>query len=197
LKHQLIHIPKTGGTALYVFLQRVYPEHFEEFMYPGQPPHELKANFVPNPVVIVRDPFERILSLFRYWKSGSEMFSEGDRSAVPLSSFLQEVNIFNVWTGYTGPEHLLPQTYWVSPESHRKSIVIRYREDLDSSMRELVDYLGLAEPEESVPRMNVTLNREPIEVSDADMKVIRFRYATDFLLWERANKHPDRFKKVI
>jgi len=195
--HQLIHVPKTGGTSLYVFLVQMYPEHFQEFMYAGQPPHELKAKFVPKPVVIVREPVDRLFSMFRYWRSGSEMFSGEKRLDMSFSSFLDEVNVFNIWKAYIGPEHLLPQTYWISPDSYKKTILIRYREDLDGPMRELVRHVGLPEPEEPLPRLNVTLDREPPEVSDADMEKVFQRYKTDFILWEMANKRQDLFEKVI
>lgn len=194
---QLIHIPKTGGTSFYLFLVRWYPEHFQEFMYRGQPPHELKAAFVPHPLAIVRDPLERVLSLYRYWRSGSDMFPEPCRSNASFSSFLSEVNIFNVWKTYIGPEHLLPQTYWVSPESYGKTILVRYESDLGRAAKSLLSHLGLPDPMEPLPRANVTIDQDPVEVSDSDMETILQRYGTDFILWDQANEHPELFEKVI
>jgi Sulfotransferase family len=198
--YQLIHVPKTGGTALYNFLHDNFPEVFFEYMYEGQRPHELKAMSVRNPIVIVRDPLERIVSVYRYWLSGSEIYKEKDgdtKRELSFSEFLDDINIFNVWSSYVGAEHILPQSCWMDPASYSKSIVIKYRKDLSSSMGALLEYLGMDIPDGHMTRINITSNSEEVKITDEDRQKIMERYWCDFLLWHDMNNSKEKFKKVI
>ena len=195
MKYQFVKIPKTGSTAFYSCLSANYPEVFVETMYENQPPHELKANSCPSPIVIVREPVERIVSIYRYWLSGSEMFNDVKRE-MSFSEFLDSINIFNIWTSYTWVEHILPQIRWIPPEAHHKTIVIKYKNDLTGSMNLLLGYLNLP-PIATVPKINISNNKEEIEIFEKDLIKIRERYSQDFLLWEEIKQCSNRFNAVI
>ena len=198
--YQLVHVPKTGGTALYNFLHDNFPDVFREYMYEGQRPHELKAMSVQNPIIIIREPFDRIASVYRYWRCGSEIYNEkdgGTKRELSFSEFLDDINIFNVWSSYVGAEHILPQSCWMDPTSYSKSIVIKYRKDLSSSMGALLEYLGMNIPDEQMSKINITSNSDEIKITDGDRQKIIERYWCDFMLWYDLHNNKDKFKKVI
>lgn len=198
--YQLIHVPKTGGTAFYTFLQENFPNVFREYMYEGQRPHELKAISVKNPIVIIREPFERIFSIYRYWRSGSEMFLRNlkePKSELSFCEFLDDVNIFNVWSSYIWVDHLLPQCYWLGPDDYSKTIVIKYRKDLSACMGALLEYLELEVPEKTIEKVNVTLDCFDYEISQTEKQKIIDRYDCDFELWNNLCSNKSMFRKVI
>ena len=169
-------------------------------MYAGQRPHELKAISVQNPIVIIREPYERIFSVYRYWRAGSEIYGRKPKESKPelsFSEFLDEINIFNIWSSYIGAEHLLPQSCWLSPDAYSKTIVIKYRNDLSASMGSLLEYLGLGVPDKVMCKMNVTLDSSQIEISQNEKQKIIDRYWCDFVLWYDLNNKKEKFKKVI
>ena len=185
---------------MYNFLQDNFLGVFQEYMYEGQRPHELKAISVQNPIVIIREPYERIFSVYRYWRAGSEIYGRKSNESKPelsFSEFLDEINIFNIWSSYVGAEHLLPQSCWLEPAAYSKAIVIKYRKDLSASMSSLLDYLRLSVPDRVVPKMNVTLDYSQIEISQNEKQKIIDRYWCDFVLWHDLNNNKEKFKKVI
>mgnify|MGYP001308426583 CR=1 FL=1 len=73
-KYTFIHPTKTGGSALEFYFKKNYSNK----IYNNG--HSLKCNSSANPIIIIRDPIDRIISMYKYWKNGAdERTIEGPR----------------------------------------------------------------------------------------------------------------------
>jgi hypothetical protein len=71
----LVHIPKTGGQSLRKLLHG--GQCADSLIHEGANAHELTESRViaagKRPIVILREPLERLHSAFLFWRHGSEM----------------------------------------------------------------------------------------------------------------------------
>ena len=65
--YTFVHPTKSGGTSLLNTILAHYSEYFKEMG------HKYTCN-EENPVIVIREPFDRFLSMFNYWKYGSEKY---------------------------------------------------------------------------------------------------------------------------
>lgn len=198
MKHQLVHIPKTGGCAFHNFLWDKYPDYFELMG------HEFAVKSSKNPIVIVRNPLDRVSSIYQFWANGSDMFEK--RLELTFQEFLEGANeIINsipldekdLVANHALMLHILPQSRWIEKEDYSKCIVVRYQKDLGKSLENLVDYLDLPPFTEKLKEANVTKDKVEMRFSIQDFKKILNIYAQDFILWQEVAQNPWKFKKVI
>ena len=67
-KFTFVHPTKCGGTSVENFLNKYYSKYFYTNV------HFNKCENNNNSILIVRDPVDRFKSMYKYWKSGSEIF---------------------------------------------------------------------------------------------------------------------------
>lgn len=203
--HTFVHPTKTGGTAVEQYFKR---HHSKSVRGAG---HIHTCANSQNPVVIVREPMDRFVSMFRYWRNGA---MDGAYTRPPgwvsvnsISDFIARLrdddDAFRrkyLRRGFTTDLHFAEQGHWLDPSDHAKTVVIAYDKDrLDDKLGMLLDHLGLPRVGLPLPRVNVTKSCEGVscEMTDEDRAWVEDRYEADFRLWHLVNKHPHRFKKVF
>lgn len=192
-----VHIPKTGGSTIEAWLNDLgpralkYPGKYEGLLVAPQHFHaDLLEKIIPNDFYedafcIVRDPFERLMSEYRW------VF----RRKMPLSKRLwlqsaksHEVDLswhFAKWVRkqlsrtdkdpLTRDNHIRPQSDFLGVEKCR---VYRFEDGFDTIMADLAKRWNVPGPGH-VPHENAT-NKRPLQVGDKTRKLIDTFYAQDF-----------------
>jgi hypothetical protein len=200
-RYGFIHITKTGGTAVFRFLRKHYSEHINTFK--GRKPHSVRSDWVPKPILIIREPTERFISIYHYWKYGSDLWhrpKDWNPAVKSIHEFTQKLKSgepMRLNHSFTWKEHFLPQSAWIKPWNYNKTIVLKYNKDLNNSVQELIKYLDIPVKDIEVPKQNSTSKKEEINLVDDDYIFLRQRYREDYDLWHDVNNNPNKFLKVI
>ena len=198
--HTFIHPTKCGGTALEQFFARTCPRRIRG---DGHLNLSSKKN---NPIIVIREPFDRFSSIFRYWKSGAEA---GPYQRAPEllakyagttpKQFIRMIAEDRREDLYADPrwtrEHFLPQSHWLPPEAMPHAILLAYAPDLAPAVSDLFKYLRIEAPVD-LPKVNVSRRDAMVELDDEDRRWIRQVFATDFDLWDRLRLRPQDFRRV-
>jgi hypothetical protein len=200
-QHTFIHPTKCGGTALEQCFARVCAGRI---IGCG---HQNIASVKNHPVIVIREPFDRFFSIFRYWKSGAES-GPYQRSPELLSSyaattpkqFIRMLAEDRQEDLYADPrwtrEHFIAQSHWLPAEAMPHAIAIPYVPDLSPLVRALFAYLRI-DASADLPKVNVTRRDATAEFDDEDRRWIRHAFASDFDLWDRVHRRPESFRRVI
>jgi lipopolysaccharide biosynthesis glycosyltransferase len=209
--YQFIHPTKTGGTAL----EKLFAKYYSQYIR-GRG-HRKLAHRVEHPIVVVRDPVDRALSAFKYWKYGSSYRRRSDEfllqhENVTFEHYLQLVESRapyllsargrnkGQWHDPGKPlfwlDHYLPTSHWIRPDDYSKSIVIQYANDLNYCLRPLFQFTGITDLNVSIDHINVN-RKVQINVSSNAMAIIRRVYVNDFQLLHAMSNEPHRFAYVI
>ena len=207
--YTFIHIPKCGGSPVEEYFER----HYSDRIFGTT--HKWSCQKDNNPIVIIREPIERFISLYHYWKNGShgrnsrnQEFTEkycnytisdfiaAFKRCIPAikGNYMHELSV-----GFTWRVHFFKQVYWIPPEYFANSIVIRYSNDLNDKIHQLLTYIEVEDKGIPLPKTNTTRKKEGEEavISDEDLAWLKEWFKEDFILWEAANNLPQLFKKVI
>ena len=191
-----VHTPKCGGLSMRKFSKDSPIKGFDKI-------HRLTCKNGVNPIIIVRDPIDRFISLYRFWKNGSsDVFKKKYASKHTVKEFIDCMKAKRmkslVQTGGTMRCHFQTQTCWIQSDTYARAIVIRYQKDLGPSITKLFEYLGMPLPSEEYPRVNESIRgSESVDLDEVDIAWIHEYYAADFVLWDLVNNHPEQFRKVI
>ena len=204
--YTFVHATKTGGTAV----EQYFKEHHPTSV--AGTGHLHKCGRAPMPIIIVRDPEDRFVSMFNYWRNGAESgkYVRDPSWSPPCRTISDFIALFKqqdpalvkkkLCTGYTTKLHFVEQSYWIEPQDYSRTIVIAYdKNGMDDKIRKLLLHVGLPPVGLPLPKVNVTKRSPPeaLVLSDDDRAWIRSEFKNDFRLWHLANKHPDRFKLVV
>ena len=66
MRYSFIHPTKTGGGACEDFFRNNYSEYIKSCG------HIIKCKNDNNSIIIVRDIYDRFISMYKYWKYGSD-----------------------------------------------------------------------------------------------------------------------------
>lgn len=202
--YSFIHIPKTGGTAIIEYLQKNYSDIFICSRLPDNPYHSLMAKDVDNPICIIRDPYDRFLSAYSYWRYGPmngpwvAKYNNHKNSNIELDDFIDQIQIHKelLNTSITWQLHFKPQSYWIRSEDYNKSIIIKYKKDLTKSVCLLLDFLNISYKKFYLAQTNNSKVKTNI-ISDKAIKYINDNYVEDFQLIDKLNTRQDIFRFVI
>ncbi len=210
--YTFIHPTKVSGNAFKAYVSKHYSHYID---VPTTGHGRICANY-PHPIIILRDPFDRFISMYKYWKYGSAEyrrrpdFVEKHRSTT-LKEFIHyiETKDKRLYHDITWEDHFAPQSKWIGPDDYEKTIVIIYHKDqMEKRIHQLIDYLEidpvttLSSSKPSFPKVNVSRDGEKKEVENLmmdgeDIEAIHRIYADDFRLFYRLKNSPDLFKHVI
>jgi len=201
-KYKFIHIPKTGGSAVELYI-KPYDETIIGFG------HDNICSHNENPVVIIRYPIDRFLSMFYYWKYGSktEPYTRDQVWLKKYKSFtikdfisLFETKSFkNLYNGFTWDQHFMPASHWLDEESYSKTTVILYDTNLQEKINTLMEYIELPDfkKEKELRRVNVSRKDQIVNLDMGDIEWITRYFKEDMDLWKKLHSSPALFKKVI
>jgi hypothetical protein len=200
--YTFIHIPKCGGTAV----ENMFLNHYSDRIVGTT--HKWVATLDNNPIVIIRNPVDRFISLYNYWKNGSHgrnyrnadfRNKYGDYSIKDFIQLIRQNKTQDMVVGYVWRVHYYPQTFWIPKETHANSIVITYVNNLDYKIQQLLDYCKIENKKIKLPVSNVTIKKpgEEVVLDNEDFEWLQQHFKDDFELWENAFMNPGLFKKVI
>ena len=169
--HVLVHIPKTGGQSLRKLLST---DACSGAAHEGSHAHALVESRVlaagKRPLVVLREPLERLHSAYEYWRTGSEMPSMRKLrspqatlmlrklSGISFAQFLEGfanktspyaaaaetiIHLPRHISGWAWEDHFAPQRQWMDVESHNTTIVCYDSKLLRERVRCALDALHL------------------------------------------------------
>lgn len=207
--YTFIHIPKCGGTCVEKYFENYYSDRIQGTT------HKWLCTKDNNPIVIVRNPVDRFISLYHYWKNGSHGRNSRGSDFIEkygnstIKDFIEMykrniVAIQNNWmhelvSGYMWRLHYFPQVHWMAPEFFENSIIIIYTENLNEKIHKLLEYIGVEDKKIHLEHTNITRKKdgELVELDEEDMKWLKEVFKDDFEMWDAVHHEPSRFKHVI
>lgn len=203
-KYQFVHVPKTGGSAVENFFEKHYSDRIVGTT------HKWVCKKDNNPIIIIREPIERFISAYHYWKNGSHGRNSRDKTfhekydSFTIKDFIQlqkDKKKRELVIGFMWEVHYDPQTNWIPKDVYSNTIVIKYveNENLNNKIIELLKYLNIENKGIPLEKSNITrkIENEKVILDDEDILFIRDRYRSDFELWNNINNNPEMFLHVI
>jgi hypothetical protein len=200
-KYTFIHITKCGGSTVEQYFEKYYSEYIQ-----GKS-HAIVCGQNNNPIVIIREPFSRFISMYNYWKNGAEsgLFMRNNEfkekySSYTIKDFINLVNNNNtnhLYTVFTQKEHFSGQHLWINKNVYKNTIVILHTNNLNNKIQELLNYLKIPNKNINLPEINVSIKNNNIVLDETDKNIIRNLYKEDFELWDNLINNKEMFKKVI
>lgn len=211
-KYAFIHPTKVAGSAFIKYVEKYYPQYFE---YKG---HEIKSSDVLKPIIFIRDPYDRFISMYKYWKYGSVDYN-GHKHSITYLGNVKKYNIKDfiffvknkdriLISPFTSFTHIRPQSWWIEEKDYNNCIVLFYsKNDMESKIFQLFDYLEsikvLKNQKHPFSRINVSnqgnenMIKEKIILDNDDINEINNIYKSDFDLIEKIKNNQELFKKVF
>lgn len=206
-KFLFIHPTKVGGSAFITYVQKYYPNHFE---YKG---HDFKSSDTPNPILFIRDPYDRFLSMYKYWKYGSIDYKDHKHSNNHIEKvqnygikdfiqFVKKKDLILV-TPFTSFTHIRPQIWWINENDYKKCIIVYYdKNEMEKKVFALLDYFEnqkiLKNGKYEFMKVNVSdSNQEKNILDEEDQKEIYNIYRNDFEFIEKIKNESHLFKKTF
>jgi hypothetical protein len=201
-KYTFIHPTKSGGSAVEHFLKTYYNDH----IIAGKG-HGIMCSNTNNPILIVRDVKSRFFSMFNYLKNGSNKFNRDNEFKNKYESYtildfihLLKNNKKELYNGFTWNQHFDNTTAWIKNTRLNNIIIIRYTDDLNPKIQQLINYLGI--PNKNVPlsKINVSFKKkEDVEfMNHPEVNAfIQEYFKPDIQLIHLIQHNPQLFKLVL
>ncbi len=193
---------KTGGCAFEMYIL----QHYNTYIKGSGRDHKKICADVDNPIIIIREPYDRFISSYKYWKNGAYQSSKPRtiewkkyNNHVTIDDYIEMVKnkdkrlIFEA----TWEAHYAPQTYWIKPEDYKKTIVILYsKHNMENKVFDLLKKIHIKNKYIPFEKINVSCG-DNIVLTSQQIKKIRELYEDDFILWDNLQNNKSLFKHVI
>ena len=201
IKYIFIHPTKCGGTAL----EQHFKKYYSNYIYGTG--HNNIASLRNNPIIVIRDPIGRFISMYKYWKNGAidtnykrdNEWLEKMRD-VSISDFINMIisKDNRLKTKFTWEVHYATYERWLKQNVWKNTIVIIYKPDLNESMHKLLNLLHINHKNEILPIKNKTkCFNENTQLNDDDMQKLKKYFDYDFKLYDAVLNRPNEFLYVI
>lgn len=190
--YEFIHPTKTGGTAV----EQLFRRHCGDVIS-GSGHNRVCKDFA-LPIVIVREPVDRFLSIFNYWRNGATAppFTRDAPMKDDIDRFIRRLirKESKLLSWFITPKHFAPQSLWIDPSAYDRTTVVVYdRHELGIRINRLLDDLGVPPAELQVVN---TSRITHAHLTDKQRRWIEWYYHDDFALWNLVHTDPDRFRAV-
>jgi mannose/fructose/N-acetylgalactosamine-specific phosphotransferase system component IIB len=201
--YTFVHITKTGGTSI----ENHFRKHYSTHIKGGG--HVQKCTNQNNPIIIFRDPIDRFLSIYKYWKNGSSnsqykreqsFISKHDKTTIKqFISYLKQSNVKMLHHNFTWNQHFHPQTSWINGIDTKNMIVMIYCEDLNCKVETLLEKLDIKKVNVVLPKNNISLTKstDNYSLDEEDINFVKTYFKSDFDMQDLITNHPENFKLVI
>lgn len=205
----LVHIPKTGGTAVNGWVDmmqlqgqcldiRTAHTHYLDTQH--------ARNMGYHPISIIREPTERFISSFYYWKYGSEDIANWQReknwrtaddinTPEDLIQILKDTEHPRHKTiktallsrdNFTHRHHFMPQTLWLTAPLNKSTIICYDNQHLQSNIQNAFKKLNIHCPMAKLPYVNRSKKPDTqIKLSSEAQQWLATIYADDYQLWHQ------------
>ena len=112
MKYTFIHPTKSGGTSI----DEYFIKHYKDFIN-NSSCHKNTCNDNNNSIIVVRDVQSRFLSMYKYWKNGSEKWKRVKKDASLLDFItLLKTNKKKLCGGVINMHHFDNTTAWIKTD---------------------------------------------------------------------------------
>jgi hypothetical protein len=208
MKYTFIHPTKSGGSTLEDFFAEYYSEYIIGHTHCNHTHFNICEND-NNPIIVVREPKCRFLSMYKYWKNGSKDVSwlrhdditSKKHQDVTILDFIDMVKTNSplLLTNFTSDMHYFNTTWWFGNADYKNIIIIEYCEDLNEKVEKLLKILNIPNQNIKVPFFNISCDIDnEYELENPDVKkFIETYYESDIKLLNTIKNNPELFKCVI
>jgi len=207
-EYTIIHPTKTGGICLNKIVNRTI-----NYLYNNYNSYEIHCQYsssiVKNPIITIRHPIPRFLSLYKYWKNGSELAVDQTHQQLNHDSTIKDfitmikTNDANLNNAYMWDAHYKPMTWFIG-DAKWSDLIVLVNDDETSILVKLKQFFAYAGENPEL----ITDTNERINVSNSDgdelllldyddICFIHDWYKDDVDLYEKALNSPELFKKVF
>lgn len=201
MKYTFIHPTKSGGIAV----DEYFTEHYKEYISDSKL-HKNKCTDTNNSIIVVRDVESRFLSMYKYWKYGSDRWKR-DKKELKNISLIDFINLLKtnkkkLYGDIIWNQHFDTTTAWINTD-YKNIIVIRYTPNLNEKIQKLLQVLDIPNKYIPLPKTNIsrTIDNEDDlrkQLNDPVVKeFIASYFKSDIELIEKIRFHPELFKHVI
>ena len=198
-KYLFIHATKTGGTSVERFFLNNYSVYIEGLG------HQNRCADSEHPIIIFRDPYDRFSSMFGYWKFGSNRFKlskkeldqKSEFNINDFARFIKNNNTKMLYSRWLRNLHFKPQSHWFNCD-YSKIIVIKYCDDLQTSVYKLLSLLDIENKNIELRVVNKTRRTEVNhEFNDETIEWFEEYFKEDLNIFSQIKENSHSFKALI
>jgi len=204
MKIGFVHIAKSGGNTIEKLIKNRYAKFF---LHPSFG-HAKKNIDYPYSFAIVREPVDRFLSSYFYWKNGAvnsewSFKKQFNRKAKTIDEFMYYWDnndaefIRQLDTEITKFQwHFSPQKSWLVDSANNRTIILQYSDNIDVQFTKLLELLNIPKLQ-VVGKINVTSSRDENYDRGAVAKWVENVFYEDVILWNNIVNDTNNFLKII
>lgn len=202
IQYTFVHPTKSGGTSV----ERYFAHHYKDYI--KNTGHGCTCKNDNNSIIIVRDVNSRFLSMYKYWRHGSEehILNEELKNKLKDVSILDFIHLIKnnkteLYRKSIWKQHFDNTTAWINKNTDYKNIIIvRYEENLNNKIQTLINKLGIPNKNIPLPFKNVSIpvSNEDELIHNKEVQTFITKYFKDDIDFiHKVETNPELFKMVI